>query len=85
MGGNSNAAQIAKEQGCISTWGVGRTAPKGWKDAGCVHEDLKGVNMPDVSVEPGDTNEPNAFLQYNEYIVYDVSQVRLRYLLRVAM
>lgn len=62
------------------------TAPKGWKDAGCVHEDLKGVLMPDVSVgEPGDAGETGAYLQYNEYIAYDVAQVRLRYLLRVTM
>lgn len=25
------------------------------------------------------------YLQYNEYIVYDVAQIRLRYLLRVGM
>jgi len=82
---DSSAGENAKNQGCISTWGVGTTAPRGWKDAGCVHADLKGVKMPEVSTEPGATNEPNAYLQYNEYIVYDVSQVRLRYLLRVQM
>lgn len=59
--------------------------PKGWKDAGCVHPALKGVKMPDVSVEAETTNKVNASLYYNEYIVYDVSQVRLRYLLRVQM
>jgi poly [ADP-ribose] polymerase 2/3/4 len=82
---DSNAGENAKKQGCISTWGVGMTAPKGWKDAGCLHEDLKGVKIPDVSTEPGNTGEGAAYLQYNEYIVYDVSQVRLRYLLRVQM
>jgi poly [ADP-ribose] polymerase 2/3/4 len=82
---DSNADEKAKKEGCISIWGVGLTAPKGWKDAGCVHADLKGVKMPDVSTQPGSTDEANAYLQYNEYIVYDVSQVRLRYLLRVKM
>jgi poly [ADP-ribose] polymerase 2/3/4 len=82
---DSNAGETAKKHGCISTWGVGTTAPKGWKDAACVHKDLKGVKMPDVSVEPGNANESKAFLQYNEYIVYDISQIRLRYLLRVQM
>jgi poly [ADP-ribose] polymerase 2/3/4 len=80
-----DAGENAKQKGCISTWGVGSTAPKGWKDAGCVNPDLKGVKMPDVSTEPGSTNKLNAYLQYNEYIVYDVSQVKLRYLLRVQM
>ena len=43
--GNSKAAETAKEKGCISTWGKGETAPRGWKDAKCVHEDLAGVMM----------------------------------------
>jgi poly [ADP-ribose] polymerase len=41
--------------------------------------------QPDVATEPGDTNVQGAYLQYNEYITYDVAQVRLRYLLRVRM
>lgn len=80
------AGERAKEQGCISTWGVGKTAPQVWKDASCIHPNLKGVMMPDVqSLPPDATKEPNAYLLYNEYIVYDVAQIRLRYLLRVRM
>jgi poly [ADP-ribose] polymerase len=41
--------------------------------------------QPDTSVAPGDTNVPGAGLYYNEYICYDVAQVRLRYLFRVKM
>ena len=82
---DSDAGETAKKNGCISTLGVGGTAPKGWKDASCVHADLNGIKMPDISTEPGPTDENHAYLQYNEYIVYDVSQVRLRYLLRVQM
>lgn len=42
--------------------------------------------QPDPKVEPGDNKNTNiGYLQYNEYIVYDVAQVRLRYLLRVSM
>jgi poly [ADP-ribose] polymerase len=41
--------------------------------------------QPDMSVKPGPTNVPGAYLQYNEYITYDVAQVRLRYLFRVRM
>ena len=43
--GNSNAQQEAEKHNCISTMGVGRTVPQAWKDAGCVHESLKGVLM----------------------------------------
>ena len=43
------------------------------------------TSQPDVTSPPGHTGVPNAYLMYNEYITYDVSQVRLRYLLRVRM
>lgn len=43
------------------------------------------MTKPDVSVRPADTKIPNAWLLYNEYICYDVAQVRLRYLFRVKM
>ena len=41
--------------------------------------------QPDTTTAPGETNYPNVGLYYNEYICYDVAQVRLRYLLRVNM
>ncbi|KAI1482462.1 hypothetical protein K445DRAFT_18163 [Daldinia sp. EC12] len=82
---SSSAAEDAKSRGMLSTWGQGNTGPSKWKDAECVHPSLKGVKMPDTSVKPGPTNVPNAYLLYNEYICYDISQVRLRYLLRVRM
>lgn len=81
-----NAGERAKEKGMISTWGVGQTAPLAWKDAGAIHPSLKGVRMPDVSKKaPGATKEDGAWLLYNEYIVYDISQIKLKYLLRVKM
>jgi poly [ADP-ribose] polymerase len=51
--GNSNAQQEAEKHHCISTKGVGRTVPQAWKDAGCVHENLKGVTMVSLSEELG--------------------------------
>lgn len=56
-----------------------------WKDAGCVNSTLKGVKMP-VSEEAaiGPTGLDSE-LVYNEYICYDIDQVRLRYLFRVNM
>ncbi|KAL2356801.1 poly polymerase catalytic domain-containing protein [Cryomyces antarcticus] len=78
-----NAGEEAKKRGCHSTWGQGRTAPKGWKDAGCVNESLKGVTMPDTSLPPGESGVDGAYLEYNEFICYEVAQIRLRYLFRV--
>ncbi|KAG9518070.1 PARP-domain-containing protein, partial [Aureobasidium melanogenum] len=79
------AAETAKEMGALSTWGQGRMAPKAWKDAGCIHPSLTGTTMPDTTEDPCDTNVAGASLYYNEYICYDIAQVRLRYLLRVKM
>ncbi|KAI0009495.1 PARP-domain-containing protein [Xylariaceae sp. FL0662B] len=80
-----NAGEDAKAKGMLSTWGQGRTGPSCWKDAECVHPSLKGIKIPDSSVEPGPTGARFSSLLYNEYICYDISQVRLRYLLRVRM
>jgi poly [ADP-ribose] polymerase 2/3/4 len=83
--GDFNAETEAKKQNCISTKGVGSTVPQAWKDAGCVHKDLKGVKMPDGKVGPNTALSQYGYLQYNEYIAYDASQLRLRYLLKVQM
>ncbi|KAF1943928.1 PARP-domain-containing protein [Clathrospora elynae] len=79
------AGEDAKANGCCSTFGMGRTGPSKWKDASCVNPALSGCMMPDISTPPGATNVHGAYLQYNEYIAYDVAQVKLRYLLRVRM
>ena len=50
--GDTNAQEQAKKSNCHSTKGVGQTVPQNWKDAGCVHKDLKGVLMPDGSPGP---------------------------------
>ncbi|KLT38345.1 PARP-domain-containing protein [Cutaneotrichosporon oleaginosum] len=78
-----NAGDSAKAGGMYSTWGQGRVGPSKWKCAGEAHESLKGIKMPDVTTPPGDTNVDGAYLMYNEYITYDVNQVKLRYLFRV--
>lgn len=80
------AEDRAKREGCNSTWGVGQTGPSAWKDASCVNKNLAGVLMPNVqAVPPGPTDEKNAYLLYNEYIVYDVAQIKLRYLVRATV
>ncbi|KAK3498775.1 PARP-domain-containing protein [Neurospora hispaniola] len=82
-GADYNAGEHAKQNGMLSTWGKGGTGPLKWKDAGVVNPALQGVMMPDTSVKPGNTNVPGCSLLYNEYIAYDVAQIRLRYLFRV--
>lgn len=79
-----DGAENAKHEGAWSTWGKGGTAPLKWQDAECVHPSLKGVQMPSSTVPPGLTGLSSSLL-YNEYICYDVAQIRLRYLFQVKM
>ncbi|KAJ5581077.1 hypothetical protein N7450_007378 [Penicillium hetheringtonii] len=78
-----NAGDNAKKAGSITTLGQGRSIPGGWKDAGSFNQTLKGVTFPDVSCERAE--DAKAGLMYNEYIVYDVAQIRQRYLFYVKM
>ncbi|KJA17358.1 hypothetical protein HYPSUDRAFT_46567 [Hypholoma sublateritium FD-334 SS-4] len=76
--------ECAKNQK-LATKGLGRTQPVDWKDAGRAlnHPELIGCDMP---AGPGKDVVPfGGYLQYNEYIVYDPSQIRIRYLLMVDM
>lgn len=81
---NYNAGSDAKAGGMLSTLGKGTTVPQGWKDASCVHPSLQGVKMPDTSTPPGSSGGYHG-LMYNEYIVYDIAQIRQKYLLHVRM
>lgn len=82
--GDYMAGENAKKEGKIATLGQGRSIPSAWKDAEYLHPSLKGVKMPDVGAGSKEaTNQ--AWLQYNEYIVYDIAQIRQRYLFYVHM
>ncbi|KAL8938500.1 MAG: hypothetical protein Q9216_003860 [Gyalolechia sp. 2 TL-2023] len=78
---NCRADLDAKKGGKISVFGKGFIGPPLWKDARCIHPDLKGVLMPDTTLPPTETGV-DADLEYNEYIVYDVAQIRLRVISR---
>ncbi|KAG1865517.1 poly polymerase catalytic domain-containing protein [Suillus subalutaceus] len=82
---NYTANEDCKKSKKLATKGVGTTQPTNWQDAGMAlgHKELEGVYMP--KGEASMVNPPGAFLMYNEYIVYDPSQIRLRYLLMVKM
>lgn len=43
--GDSNAEEEARKHNCIATKGVGQEVPQKFKDARCLHENLKGVQM----------------------------------------
>ncbi|KAL9032861.1 MAG: hypothetical protein Q9214_007780 [Letrouitia sp. 1 TL-2023] len=85
--GDPNAEDEARKHGAISTLGVGRTSPQGWTDGASIHSGLKGVMLPDVGkgIGPNKAANANGYLQFNEYIAYDVAQLRIRYLFRVGM
>ncbi|KAJ7763009.1 PARP-domain-containing protein [Mycena metata] len=64
-----------------STKGLGRSAPARWIDAGgALTEDLRGCMMPAGSRRLR-TVQP--VLHHNEYIVYNLHQIRLRYVVMV--
>lgn len=84
--GYYNADTECKNNNKLATKGVGVTQHANWQDAGVAlgHKELEGVYMP--KGEASRVDPPGgAFLMYNEYIVYDPSQIRLRYLLMVKM
>ena len=71
-----NAADGMRERGLISAKMVenGANEPVEWMDAGVANGELAGALMPDYkSALPPARGNPN------EYIVYDVAQVRIRY------
>ncbi|KAK5940734.1 hypothetical protein PMZ80_007151 [Knufia obscura] len=82
--GDSNAEEAAKKHNCIATKGIGQEVPLKFKDAGCVHESLKRVQMPDGKLGQN-KNHKGGYLQYNEYISYNVEHLKIKYLLKVAM
>ncbi|CAE6529036.1 unnamed protein product [Rhizoctonia solani] len=79
------ADQHSKDNKKIATKGVGMAQPKEWQDCSDAlgWGDLKGVIMPKGGL--AQVKPPGAWLQYNEYIVYSPSQIRVRYLLMVDM
>ncbi|KAJ5899994.1 hypothetical protein N7495_004738 [Penicillium taxi] len=78
-----NAGENAKAEEKIATLGKGRFIPGNWKDAKCINRSLRGVKIPDVDTPVGEDSQ--AGLWYNEYIIYDVAQIRQRYLFYVKM
>ncbi|KAL0207658.1 hypothetical protein P9112_012286 [Eukaryota sp. TZLM1-RC] len=64
--------------GTQSTWGVGRTTPS--KASHVVYND---VSVPIGEATQSTGHEGSCVLEYDEFIVYDLSQVLLKYVVRV--
>ncbi|KAA1468416.1 PARP-domain-containing protein [Dentipellis sp. KUC8613] len=89
---NYNAAEECKTAGKMATKGLGRWQPTKWQDAavaldnaaleGCVMPDGPARDLTPATPTPG-MRYPS--LLYNEYIVYDPAQIRVRYLLLFKM
>ncbi|KAF6221930.1 hypothetical protein HO133_001898 [Letharia lupina] len=71
-----NAADSMRKKGLISTKMAENPAnePLKWMDAGVANSELNGTLMPDHEVKL-----PSARGNPNEYIVYDVAQIKIRY------
>lgn len=71
-----NAADSMRKKGLISTKMAENPAnePLKWMDAGVANSELHGTFMPDHEIEL-----PSANGNPNEYIVYDVAQIKIRY------
>lgn len=71
-----NAADSMRKKGLISTKMAENPAnePSKWMDAGVANAELSGTVMPDHKIKL-----PSANGNPNEYIVYDVAQIKIRY------
>lgn len=81
--GRTATIQSLRSEGCISRLIKGQMIFPTWKNAKCVHEDLNGILMPDVTVAPGPSTD--GVYGHNEYVVYEPSQILQRYLFHIEM
>lgn len=77
------------KQGRIAYLAPGNNDFNKWKDAGEVHPDLTGVQMPDISGGRSPSKAAQSLgqvggtLGHNEWVVYDPAQIRQRYLFQI--
>ncbi|EUC67320.1 poly(ADP)-ribose polymerase PARP protein, putative [Rhizoctonia solani AG-3 Rhs1AP] len=88
-GFNFHADKTSKENGKVATKAMGKLQHPDWKDAGEAlgRPEMAGVMMPGGKAEDVSSTFPKPSVKvednWNEYIVYDVAQIRTRYLLMV--
>lgn len=81
--GYQTLTPASRAQGYLSRLIKGQTIFPTWKNAKCVHKDLNGILMPDVTVAPGPSTD--GVYGHNEYVVYEPSQILQRYLFHIEM
>ncbi|KAI4294510.1 PARP-1-like protein [Schizophyllum commune Loenen D] len=85
------ADQTCKKNGKVATKALGKMQHQDWTDAGekLGRDDLRGVLMPGGHAKDLSSTFPRPSVKcednWNEYIAYDVSQIRMRYLLQVRL
>lgn len=65
----------------VSVERVGKTVHKKWRDAGYIHPDFKGTQVPDVLA--GTRSSSSSGLYHSEYVAKSPAQIRQRYLFHV--
>ena len=78
--GRPDILEFMRQSCCTSICHDGKTKHKKWCDASCIHPDLKGIKVPDVSQGHA---KGGGNLHYNEYVIFNAAQIRQRYLLQV--
>ncbi|KAL1761238.1 PARP-1-like protein [Schizophyllum commune] len=85
------ADQTCKKNGKVATKALGKMQHEDWTDAGekLGRDDLRGVLMPGGHAKDLSSTFPRPSVKcednWNEYIAYDVSQIRMRYLLQIRL
>lgn len=82
--GRGTEQKDSVQEGCQSTWGVGKTwpLPNTFIQGSSSDALLDGVDIPHGRPTKATHVDFQPYLDYNEFIVYSTSQVRLRYLIR---
>jgi poly [ADP-ribose] polymerase len=75
--------ELGKLDSGLSTTVASSTVHTKWRDAGCIHQDFMGSQIPDVRAPPAQ-GRPGG-LYHPEYIVQNAAQVRLQYLFHVQL
>lgn len=68
----------------IATRHIGATTHKKWRDAGYIHTNLKGIQVPDLHAGQTNTARGSRFY-HSEYVALDPAQIIQRYLFHVTV
>mmetsp|Transcript_30885 Transcript_30885/g.62618 ORF Transcript_30885/g.62618 Transcript_30885/m.62618 type:complete len:130 (-) Transcript_30885:22-411(-) len=78
-----HAAAGCTANNCHSTYGIGKSKPDPAADVFLTTDDMQSVRVPQGRMAANPDLTQAGHLLYNEFIVYDVAQIRMRYLVEV--